>query len=166
MAGEAIPGRRRILLERKYRTTIDRLWDLWTTKNGIELWWGPEGFEVSVAELDLRPGGKLKFTMTAVGQEQIEALKKAGLSLAVDARATYTVVEKKRRLGFKTVADFIPGVEPYEVETIVDFIIERDEVLMLVSFDPMHDEVWTERQRMGRESELARLDLILSWPRQ
>jgi uncharacterized protein YndB with AHSA1/START domain len=39
---------RSIRLERTYRATIDEVWDMWTTKEGIESWWGPDGFAVKV----------------------------------------------------------------------------------------------------------------------
>ena len=38
--------RRRVRLERTYDATLDDVWDLWTTKEGIESWWGPPGFKV------------------------------------------------------------------------------------------------------------------------
>ena len=50
---------RSIRLERTYRATIDEVWDMWTTKEGIESWWGPDGFAVKVRKLDLRAGGEL-----------------------------------------------------------------------------------------------------------
>lgn len=34
--------RRRITIERTYQAPIEDLWDLWTTKEGIESWWGPK----------------------------------------------------------------------------------------------------------------------------
>ena len=36
---------------------VEALWRLWTTKTGIESWWGPEGAAVKVQKLDLRPEG-------------------------------------------------------------------------------------------------------------
>ena len=30
---------RRISLERTYKASIDDVWDLWTTKEGLESWW-------------------------------------------------------------------------------------------------------------------------------
>src|SRR6187549_1752661 len=44
--------RQRITLERTYKTSLPELWDLWTTKHGIESWWGPEGFRVEVERID------------------------------------------------------------------------------------------------------------------
>jgi uncharacterized protein YndB with AHSA1/START domain len=63
---ETSPSKRRITLERIYSAPIQQVWDLWTTKEGIESWWGPDGFTVKVRKLDLRPGGELHYAMTAV----------------------------------------------------------------------------------------------------
>ena len=47
-------SKRRITMERTYdAASLDDVWDLWTTKDGIESWWGPEGFTVKVRTLDL-----------------------------------------------------------------------------------------------------------------
>ena len=40
--------RKRITFERFYRANVQDVWDLWTTKSGIEPWWGPGGFAVTV----------------------------------------------------------------------------------------------------------------------
>ena len=40
---------RRLTLERTYRAPLEKVWELWTTKAGIESWWGPDGFTVEVA---------------------------------------------------------------------------------------------------------------------
>ena len=39
-----------MVLERTYEATAQELWELWTTKEGFESWWGPEGFRVEVDE--------------------------------------------------------------------------------------------------------------------
>jgi uncharacterized protein YndB with AHSA1/START domain len=51
---------RRITMERTYKASVEDLWDLWTPKDGIESWWGPDGFTTKVLELDLRSGGQLR----------------------------------------------------------------------------------------------------------
>ena len=47
-----------IRIERTFATTPERLWDLWTTKEGIESWWAPDGFTVEVLAslVDFVPG--------------------------------------------------------------------------------------------------------------
>src|SRR5215510_1046281 len=67
-----------IVVERSYQATLSEVWELWTTKEGFESWWGPEGFRVEVHELDARVGGKLDYDMIADAPEAIEAMKKLG----------------------------------------------------------------------------------------
>ncbi len=154
--------RRRITLERTYPSPIEDVWDLWTTTDGIESWWGPEGFSVKVRKLDLRPGGVLEYAMTATAPAQVEFMKRAGMPLSTDVRITLTEVVAPRRLAYTTLADFIPGVEPYPVETVVELHPGAQGVRMVLTFDAMHDETWTQRSVMGRESELGKLAKVLA----
>jgi uncharacterized protein YndB with AHSA1/START domain len=139
--GESPPDRESgwTTLERDYRATLEEVWALWTTKEGIESWWGPEGFSVTVQHLDLRPGGEL----------------------ATEVSLAYAEVEHLRRLSYTTSTDFVPDVEPYASTTRVSFSPEPPGVHMVLSFSPMHDEEWTQRARLGHESELVRLEAIL-----
>jgi hypothetical protein len=50
----------------KFAATLDEVWAMWTTKDGIESWWGPEGFAVFVREIDVRPDGTLLYEMRAI----------------------------------------------------------------------------------------------------
>ena len=156
-------GGRRITLERHYRASVEQIWELWTTRRGIESWWGPDGFTVQVHRLDVRAGGELLYTMTATGPQQVEFLEQAGMPLATEARLTYTEVEPLRRLGYTSQTDFIPSVEPYTVATAVSFDAAPDGggVHMILTFDAFHDEVWTERATLGHEGELARLEAVV-----
>ena len=45
---EASMSRKRVTLERTYTADVQDVRDLWTTKDGIESWWGPGGFKVTV----------------------------------------------------------------------------------------------------------------------
>jgi uncharacterized protein YndB with AHSA1/START domain len=153
--------RRKITIERTYAAPIEDVWDLWTTKEGIESWWGPEGFSVKVQRLELRPGGELRYTMTATGFEQIEFMKQAGMPLTTEGRATYTEVVPQRRLAYDHLADFIPGIEPYTVAHLIELVPGDQGVRMLLTLEAMHDEEWTQRAVMGWEGELGKLAKVL-----
>ena len=156
------PGARRIVtLERTFEASIQEVWDLWTTKDGIESWWGPDGFVVEVQKLDLRSGGELLYTTTAVGSDQIEFLRNMGMPLVIATRVRYTEVEPPRRLAYTTLADFIPGVAPYDAATFVDLHLVAGGVRMVLSQEAMHDEHWTQLAVMGWESELDKLARLL-----
>jgi uncharacterized protein YndB with AHSA1/START domain len=149
----AIPptARPQFSIERSYAASIDEAWALWTTKAGIESWWGPEGFEVTVTSLDLRPGGELVYLMTATAAEQVAFMKRAGMPLSTECRVTYTEVSPPGRLAYKTLTDFVPKVRA----TI-------DGVKLTITFDAMHDDVWTGRARAGHESQLRKLAALLA----
>lgn len=153
---------RKLTLERTLDASIDDVWDLWTTRDGIESWWGPEGFRVAVRDLDLRPGGELLYAMGATGADQIEYMKKAGMPLENHHRVIYTQVDRPRRLAYNEVVDFIPGVDTYQVETVVELHEVAGGVRLVLTFDAMHDDRWTQLATMGRESELGRLVKVLA----
>ena len=154
--------RPRLTFERTFEAAIDDVWELWTTREGIESWWGPDGFSVAVRELDLRPGGELVYAMSAVEPDQMEFMAKAGMPLITEHKLTFTDVDPPRRLAYRDMADFIPGVEPYEVRTVIELSEVDVGVRMVLTFDRMHDEEWTRLATLGRESELRRLEAALA----
>ena len=152
----------RVTIERTYEGRIDDVWSLWTTKQGIESWWGPAGFSTKVLKLDLRAGGELRYAMTATAPAQVEFMKNAGMPLTNEGRITYKEVVNQRRLGYIHLADFVPGVEPYDVATLVEFHSNGSSVRLVLTFDAMHDEEWTKRAVMGHESQLAKLEKVIA----
>ncbi len=154
--------RARFSIARTYSASLDEAWALWTTKAGIESWWGPEGFAVTVTALNLRPGGDLVYLMTAVAPEQVAFMKQAGMPLSTPCKVTYTEVSPPHRLAYKTLTDFVPGVAPYDVATVVELKAAAGGVTVTITFDAMHDDVWTERARAGHESQMRKLDALLA----
>ncbi len=47
-----------IVIERIFDAPIDVIWQLWTQPEHFQNWYGPQGFTVPVAQMDLRVGGK------------------------------------------------------------------------------------------------------------
>jgi uncharacterized protein YndB with AHSA1/START domain len=162
MAPQPQNTRKRITLERTFEASVAELWELWTTREGIESFWGPDGFEVEVRRLEVRDGGGMEYAMTATGPDQIDYMKKAGMPTTTVHQVTFTEVSLGTRLGYTEMADFIPGVEPYEVTTTIEFIASGDGVRLVLTFGAMHDDHWTRMAVMGREGELVRLAEILS----
>ncbi|AYF74818.1 SRPBCC domain-containing protein [Nocardia yunnanensis] len=152
----------RTRIEHDYPATAQTIWELWTTAAGIEKWWAPDGFTVRVDRLDLRPGGELVYTMTATAPEQIEFMRSAGMPLSTESRKTFTEVDGPRRLAYTSLADFIPGVEPYEFLTTVELEPTDTGVRVVMTVDAMHDDVWTQRLIQGRQNELANLAAVVA----
>lgn len=101
---------RRITLERTFEADVE---DLWATAEGFESWWGPEGFRTEVRKLEPEVGGETVYVMIAVGLEQVEFLRKAGMPLESEDRLTLTEMVLTRRLAYTHLIDFLPGVAPY-----------------------------------------------------
>ena len=154
--------RPKLTVERTFDASLDELWEMWTTREGIESWWGPEGFSVAVSDLDLRPGGHLAYAMSATAPEQMEYMVKAGMPLTTEHRLTFTEIDPPRRLAYRDIVDFIPDVPHYEVQTVVELQEIVEGTRMVLTFDAMHDDRWTQLARMGRESELDRLAKLLN----
>src|SRR5580704_3455940 len=113
MTNETTRGTKPVVtFERKYEGVVEDLWFLWTTKEGFESWWGPEGFRVEVRKLDLRVGGELVYDMIAAAPEQIEFMKKANMPTSHGTRATFVEIVPHERLEISHLIDFIPGQRP------------------------------------------------------
>ena len=62
-----------------------------------------------------------------------------------------------RRLKLRHRIDFIPGVEPYDNDMVVELIPDGARVRMVVEIEPHRDEHWTRQSAQGFESQLTRV---------
>jgi uncharacterized protein YndB with AHSA1/START domain len=154
--------KKQIAMERTLDGTLGDVWELWTTREGIESWWGPEGFETRVARLELRVGGALEYSFTAVGAGQIAFMQQAQQPLTQHMKARYTLVQPKTAAAWQNLVEFIPGITPYEVETRFDLKPRGKQVHMIVRFDAMHDDQYTQFAEMGWREELNKLERRLA----
>lgn len=82
------------------------MWSLLTTREGLESWFGPEGFSVHVIKLELRSGGKRVCRLVTPDGGSSDACEDV-----------FSEVTENRRLAFDTV---IPGDHP--LHTVIDLI--------------------------------------------
>jgi uncharacterized protein YndB with AHSA1/START domain len=152
----------RITLERAYDASPTDVFALWTTKDGIESWWAPDGFVAEVQKLVLEPGGELEYTMTATSPEMVKFMTDAGMPLSTAASKTFIEIVPAERLSYSSLVDFVPGVEPYEHDTVVELQPAAEGVRAVMTIEPLHDEEWTQRLVMGRRNELENLAKLLA----
>jgi uncharacterized protein YndB with AHSA1/START domain len=145
-----------IIFDRTYDAPIEDVWELWTTKDGFESWWGPEGFRVEVHEINPTVGGTLFYDMIACGAEQVAHMKAANMPLAHETRGTFTEVEPMRRLVLRHLIDFIPGLDAYENFMRVEFAPSANGTRMLLSLDRHTTEAWTKAATEGMASQLTK----------
>lgn len=148
-----------IVVERTYRAPVETLWDLWTTRDGFESWWGPQEFRADVLVLEGRPGGALHYDMVADAPEMVEAMKAAGRPASHETRGTFTEFAPHSRLVITHVIDFLPGVPPYDSTMTVEFFPLADgQVRMVVTMSPMHHPSVSQMQLEGFTSQISKLD--------
>ena len=46
-----------VVIERTFNASAARIWQMWTQPEYFKQWYGPQGFTVPVATMDLRVGG-------------------------------------------------------------------------------------------------------------
>jgi uncharacterized protein YndB with AHSA1/START domain len=54
-----------VVIERTFNAPIDLIWQMWTNPEHFKMWYGPKGFTVPVAEMDMRVGGKRLICMAS-----------------------------------------------------------------------------------------------------
>lgn len=147
-------------LENIIPATPEQVWELWTTSDGINRWWAPQGFRTDVHILELREGGQLTYTMTATEPEQIAFLDQAGLPLSTTSHKTFTRLLKPHHLAYTSLIDFVPGHEPYHHLTTIELAEHPTGTHVAMTIEPLHDDTWTQRLIVGRTNELANLQQI------
>lgn len=89
-------------------------------------------------------------------------MQNAGMPLSTESRKRFTEIEEPRRLAYSSLADFIPGVDPYEFMTVIEITPADGSTQVVMTMDALHDEIWTDRLTMGRRNELENLAKVIA----
>jgi len=54
-----------VVIERTFEAAVDLIWKMWTDPEQFKQWYGPQGFTVPVADMDMRVGGKRLICMAS-----------------------------------------------------------------------------------------------------
>ena len=96
-------------LEQLIAAPPDRVFAHWTDPALLIKWWGPEGTDIPVHALDIRPGGKWRTTMRSRDGKQNTV------------SGVYRAIEKPRRLVFTWGWEDEHGQRGHETEVTVTF---------------------------------------------
>lgn len=80
-----------IVIERVFDAPVDLIWQMWTDPEHFKKWYGPHGFSVPVAEMDLKLGGKHLICME---------MKTPDRHMEMWTTGEYTEIVPNRRLVF------------------------------------------------------------------
>lgn len=79
-----------VVIERTFDAPIDLIWQMWTDPEHFKNWYGPKGFTIPVAEMDLSVGGKRLICM--------EMKKPDGSSMKMWTTGEHTEIAPTHRL--------------------------------------------------------------------
>ena len=54
-----------VIIERTFAAPVELIWQMWTDAEHFKQWYGPQGFTIPVADMDVRVGGKRLICMAS-----------------------------------------------------------------------------------------------------
>lgn len=60
-----------LVFERIFEAPRDLVWKAYTEPDRVARWWGPHGTTTTVAEMDVRPGGKWRYISRAADRDDV-----------------------------------------------------------------------------------------------
>jgi uncharacterized protein YndB with AHSA1/START domain len=138
-----------LALDRHYPVAPEKVWRAWTEPEAIKRWFGPGGpAPVSVAELDVRVGGRFRICFGGPDGNEHEA------------RGVYREVVANRRLVFTWTW---PRTTP-ERESVVTIVFEKvaGGTALLFRHEQFFDEAARDGHRRGWTETFAKLEQFLN----
>ena len=103
-----LPTDTQILITREFAAPKHLIYRAWTTPELIKRWWSANRGEVTLAEVDLRVGGKWRYMMIADG----------GLEVAF--RGVYREIVPNERIVSTEVFEMVPDAEAVDTLTLTE----------------------------------------------
>ncbi len=85
----SLPSNQEILVTRTFAAPRDLVWQMWTTAEHLQHWWGPEGWTLPICDVDFRPGGTWFYCMQGP-----DGMKSYG-------KATYLEIDAPKRIVYE-----------------------------------------------------------------
>jgi uncharacterized protein YndB with AHSA1/START domain len=98
---------RELVVTRVFDAPRDLAFSAWTDPAHLVHWWGPDGFTLTIHEMDVKPGGVWRFVMHGPDGRNY------------NNRIVYVEVARPERLVYKHVPE--PGDEPVRFDVTVTF---------------------------------------------
>lgn len=132
---------------RDYRASPEKVWQMWTTREGLEKWFVPDGFTSTVEALDVRVGGRYAIRMRSAEHDLVN-------------HGTYTLVMPHWELGWIWRFDVFlgPGQQPYDVPVFLNLArLPNGGTRMRFTQGPLATPEFTEGSRQGVASNFEKM---------
>lgn len=90
MAAQVLKRGMALELKRVFTAPREKVFQAWTTPEALKKWWGPEGYETPIAEVDLRVGGRYRLGMRKLPDGEVFYLLGAFREVTAPERLVYT----------------------------------------------------------------------------
>jgi len=147
-----------IRFERTYEASIEDVRTLWTTREGLEAWYAPEGMRLEVLVLEPWSGGAFDHVLTAEGPEQVAYLANLNRPASAWVSGRFLEVVRYQRLHIRFDIDFVPGVESYPYDMLVELHAEAGRVRMVLTADRHPDAEMNRGAVIGFTSQLQQFE--------
>jgi uncharacterized protein YndB with AHSA1/START domain len=133
-------------ITRTFPASRDRVFDAFTRPELLRQWWGPAGFSLPQAELDLRVGGGYRFAMRPPEGE------------VAYLRGVFKEVERPSRLAYTWVWEAMPHSQTL---VTIEFHEAEGDTEVVLTQQPFTDADDVARHELGWRGGLDRLEEIL-----
>ena len=152
MAVAVARAERELVLERVFDVPRELVFRAWTDPARFTQWCGPQGFDVTVLEMDVRPGGAWRKRLRS--PEGVDYWR----------RGVYREVVAPERLVFTYVSDDPAGLPDFETLVTIDFVAQGGKTLMKFRQGAFESAATLDSHTGGWTSALERFAAFLSQP--
>lgn len=119
-----------LIMERTFDAPRDVVWGAWANPEKLAKWWGPRGWETTIKEFDLTPGGTWHYLMKCVDENQGEFY-----GMESWGKAVFENVDEPNEFTYKDYFSDAEGNENSEmpVMTITVSFTEKDGKTQVIS---------------------------------
>jgi len=132
---------RELVITREFTAPASLLFDAWSRPEHLKQWFGPEGWPITLCEIDFRVGGSYRLAMT--GPDGVQGPPFGG---------TYREIEPNRKIVYDDTFE-LPGAETMVVTVTFDERDGRTTMTMHTLFGSA--EMYEKHLAMGMEAGLA-----------
>ncbi|MBZ0216905.1 MAG: SRPBCC domain-containing protein [Fimbriimonadaceae bacterium] len=147
------PSRFGLKVKRRFKASAETLFQAWTDPLELQKWFGPAGFSIPHAEIDLRVGGRYRIAMQPVEGDLFYH------------EGVYTEITPPRRLSFTWILKDQPceGSQNEDCETLVtvEFVPAGDMTELVVTHEMLPSEAARDGHEFGWNSSLDCLEETL-----
>jgi len=125
-----------VRLERMFDAPVEAVWQMWTDPELFSAWYGPKGFSVRVAEMDLKVGGVRRICMELQSEARTMTMWFTGVFKEIEApnrlRYTESMCDPDGNILSPAAMGMPPGT-PDVTEVIVDLAVRDGRSVMVMT---------------------------------